>query len=562
LAWVALGPPISLERPRSLYEREIQPNEKKIVWYKLADRLPNVTPPEAKPNPRPPRARARFEQNIAAGPRDTARPPQLILGPAPEITPSKPIPLPNIVAVAPPPPPPRLVRPFIPPPVQTLAPEKAPALPDAPKPAAAPEPKALALDVKAPRPVRRFTPPAVPKKTLPPDPAPLAAAPELAAAAPEPKALALDVKAPRPVRRFTPPAVPKKTLPPDPAPLAAAPELAAAAPEPKALALDVKAPRPVRRFTPPAVPKRTLPPDPVPLAAAPELAAAAEPNASLPKMPKPFVAPPKNPPPAETPAIAAPPPAITSAAVLTPENSLVIAGLNPTKSVAVPTPPGSVRGGFSGGPKPQPKGSEGAPTGALLEVPSLTIQGGARQPQPPVMVARVSPTSPEAMAAALRMAHVAAPAPGGSTTRPAVRAADVPDPRMYGRQVYTMAIQAPNLTSYSGSWLVWFAGREQEPGGAPLDMRPPLPLRVVDPKYIPSAADERVEGKVRLWAVIGKDGHITGVALLQHLDERLDRSAEEALAKWLFQPAQFNGRPVDVDAVFEIPFTLAPKSQR
>jgi TonB family protein len=517
LAWVALGPPISLERPRSLYEREIQPSEKKIVWYKLADRLPNVTPPEAKPNPRPPRARARFEQNIAAGPRDTARPPQLILGPAPEITPSKPIPLPNIVAVAPPPPPPRLVRPFIPPPVQTPAPEKASALPDAPKLAAAPEPKALALDVKAPR----------------------------------------------PVRRFTPPAVPKKTLPPDPAPLAAAPELAAAAPEPKTLALDVKAPRPVRRFTPPAVPKRPLPPDPVPLAAAPELAAAAEPNASLPKMPKPFVSPPKNPPPpTEIPVIAAPPPAITSAAVLTPENSLVIAGLNPTKSVEVPTPPGSVRGGFSGGPKPQPKGSEGAPAGALLEVPSLTIQGGARQPQPPVMVARVSPTSPEAMAAALRMAHGAAPAPGGSTTRPAVRAADVPDPRMYGRQVYTMAIQAPNLTSYSGSWLVWFAGREQEPGGAPFDMRPPLPLRVVDPKYIPSAADERVEGKVRLWAVIGKDGHITGVALLQHLDERLDRSAEEALAKWLFQPAQFNGRPVDVDAVFEIPFTLAPKSQR
>lgn len=43
LAWVALGP-LPLEPNRPLYEREIQPNEKKIIWYKLSDRLPDVTP--------------------------------------------------------------------------------------------------------------------------------------------------------------------------------------------------------------------------------------------------------------------------------------------------------------------------------------------------------------------------------------------------------------------------------------------------------------------------------------------------------------------------------------
>jgi protein TonB len=243
------------------------------------------------------------------------------------------------------------------------------------------------------------------------------------------------------------------------------------------------------------------------------------------------------------------------------ETTLVIAGLNPTKAVEVPAPPGSVDGAFSGGPKPQPKGADGAPSGAMLEIPRLTIQGGAKTPQPPVMVARVSPTSAEGLAAALRMAHPESPPAAGSTHQ-AVRTTRAPDPRMYGRQVYTMAIQTPNLTSHSGSWLIWFAAREAEPGEAPIDMRPPLPLRMVDPKYIASAADARVEGKVRLWAVIGKDGHVANVSLLQHLDDRLDRSAEEALGKWLFQPAQFNGAPVDVDAVFEIPFYLAPKSQR
>jgi TonB family protein len=236
----------------------------------------------------------------------------------------------------------------------------------------------------------------------------------------------------------------------------------------------------------------------------------------------------------------------------------VIAGLNPANSMEVPAPPGSVKSGFSGGPQPEPRGGEGTPSGALLEIPSLTIQGGAKNPQPPVMVASVSPTSPEGLAAAMRAARGSIP-PGGISARPAVRA---PDPRMYGRRVYTMAIQIPNLTSYSGSWMVWFASREADIGDTSVDIRPPLPLHMVSARYIRSAEEERVEGKVRLWAVIGKDGHVGEISLMQHLDDRLDHSAEEALGKWLFQPAVRNGVTVDVDAVFEIPFTLAPKPRR
>ena len=223
----------------------------------------------------------------------------------------------------------------------------------------------------------------------------------------------------------------------------------------------------------------------------------------------------------------------------------------------MPAPPGSVKGEFSGGPKPQPKGGEGTPSGALLEIPSLTIQGGAKNPQPPVMVARVSATSPEGLAAALRTAPAI-----GAPARQAVRVSSAPDPRMYGRQVYTMAIQIPNLTSYSGSWLVWFATHEPDIGNPDVDLHPPLPLHMVSARYVNSAMEDRVEGKVRLWAVIGKDGHVGEISLLQRLDQRLDQSAQEALGKWLFQPAVRNGVAVDVDAVFEIPFSLAPKPQR
>jgi len=472
LAWVALGPAIPRERLKSLYEREIQPYQNHIVWYKLSDRLPDVTPPEAKRDSRPLRARAKFEQNIAAGPRDTARPPQLIFAPAPEIAPAAPLPLPNIVALAPQRPP---ALPFTAPPVKPRAPERAPTLPDAPK---------------------------------------------LAAAVPDVKAPVLDLPAPRIALPFTPPKQPKLPVPSDPPLLPAAPELASSTGD---LTATLSLPRP---------------------------------------QPK-FVAPPsKAPAPAEPATIAAPPPPIASSAAMPAEASLVIAGLNPSKAVEVPAPPGSVKSGFSGGPKPEPKGGEGTPSGAVLDVPSLTIQGGAKNPQPPVMVARsVDPTSPEGLAAAMRAVRGNVP-PGGGPTRQALRASRAPDPRMYGRQVYTMAIQIPNLTSYSGSWMVWFASREADTGDTSVDMRPPLPLHMVSARYIHTAEEERVQGKVRLWAVIGKDGHVGDISLMQHLDDRLDHSAEEALGKWLFQPAVRNGVAVDVDAVFEIPFTLAPLSRK
>jgi TonB family protein len=472
LGWVALIPAVPVEPYKNLYEREIQPYEKHIVWYKLSDRLPDVKPPEAPRDPRPLRARAKFEQNIVAGPKDTNRPPQLIFAPAPEIAPAKPLPLPNIVAVAPERPP---ALPFRAPPVKAPTPERTPSLPDAPK---------------------------------------------VALAAPDAKPLDLPVQ--RIVRPFTPPKNPKLTLPSAAPVLPVAPEVALAAPS---LDAPVSLPHQQPKFVAPVQPAATPGDGPVTLAA--------------------------------------PSPSFTANAAMSAENSLAIAGLNPAKSDEVPAPPGSVKSGFSGGPKPQPNGGNGTSSGAVLEIPSLTVQGGAKNAPAPVMMTRISsPTSPENLAAAMRAGRGAATPGGAPPTRGAVRVSDVPDPRMYGRQVYTMAIQIPNLTSYSGSWMVWFASREADRSDASVELKPPLPLHMVSARYIHSAEEERIEGKVRLWAVIGKDGHIGDISLLQHLDDRLDQSAEEALGKWQFQPAQRNGVTIDVDAVFEVPFTLAPKPVR
>ena len=89
----------------------------------------------------------------------------------------------------------------------------------------------------------------------------------------------------------------------------------------------------------------------------------------------------------------------------------------------------------------------------------------------------------------------------------------------------------PNTTSYTGSWMIWFAERQLD-SGAGGALSAPLPVRKVDPKYYQAAVADRVEGTVRLTAVIRKDGPVDSITLLQHLDDRLDQSAQEAMDKW------------------------------
>ena len=57
-----------------------------------------------------------------------------------------------------------------------------------------------------------------------------------------------------------------------------------------------------------------------------------------------------------------------------------------------------------------------------------------------------------------------------------------------------------------------------------------------------------------LYAVIHADGTVGNVRVLRGVDDRLDKFATEAVAKWQFQPATKNGAPVDVEATFQIPF--------
>jgi len=334
--------------------------------------------------------------------------------------------------------------------------------------------------------------------------------PNLLAVAPAPK---------RPLRAFQPP--PEQQVKPQPLPVipeAPAATLKPAAAIPTDFSLDIRTPRPLRTFVPPPTVKTDV-----------------KNTAELPL-----------------------PPEAQMAALPVSTASMAIVSLDPAKTMEIPKPPAPREANFSAGPKLNPDGESTPASTAMLTVPGLYAHGGPKDIRPS-LTAGLAPMSQQNLMAAMRTGSVAA---HGAPQPNAPRVSSSPDPRMSGRLVYMMAIQMQNITSYSGSWMVWFAEHQPLPGAPPLEMRPPDPLHKVDPKYIADAVLERVEGVVRLSAVIRKDGRVESVELLKHLDDRLDKSAAEALGKWQFQPALRDGSPVDVDAVFEIPFRLAPRTTR
>jgi TonB family protein len=562
LAWVAFGPAgAPREKQASAYEQFIKPNEKKLVWYRFSDKLPESAPQRKTAGP--PKADTRAKQSmVVEGGRKSG---QMVWQPLPNVELPRELPSPNIVAMrvpqAPQKQPPRL---FAPPreALREAIPDLLPEAPRVPAGSGAAVPT-LAESAREAHPrARPFVPPefrrAAASSNLPQAPAIPAGT---ASAAPILNRDALTNR-PRP-RDFVAPGGPSRPQQ-DARPLPQAPGVntvsTSTAPilNPGAL---TNRPRP-RDFVAPGGPSRpasgaqALPQAPQMQAASAAQTPVLDPGA-LDARPRamPFRAPtprrvePLPPVIEEAPAIMA---SVSKADV-----NAAIVGLRPASRLDAPLPEGSRQADFSAGPK---LSAEGGPpeSNAMLSVPGLAVSDGpqAKTAAEPVLMARASPTSSENLMAAVRAAPPSTISQAGVT---ALRVATAPDPRLTGRTVYSLAVQMPNITSYYGSWMLWFAERDPARGAG---LRPPVPTRKVDPRYVPSAVEEKIEGSVQLAAIIRSDGTVAGISVLRSLDSRLDFAATEALSKWLFQPALRDGSAVDVDAIVEVPFRLAPPELR
>jgi protein TonB len=83
-----------------------------------------------------------------------------------------------------------------------------------------------------------------------------------------------------------------------------------------------------------------------------------------------------------------------------------------------------------------------------------------------------------------------------------------------------------------------------------------LAIRAPRPAYPPLAKQARIQGVVKLNAVIGKDGAIQDLkAVSGH--PLLVPAALEAVRQWLYKPTLLNGEPVEVVTVIDVNFTLS-----
>ena len=81
-------------------------------------------------------------------------------------------------------------------------------------------------------------------------------------------------------------------------------------------------------------------------------------------------------------------------------------------------------------------------------------------------------------------------------------------------------------------------------------------IRQPKPVYPPLAKQARIQGVVRLNAIIGKDGTIQNLPVISG-HPLLVPSAIEAVKQWVYQPTLLNGEPVEVVTQIDVNFTLS-----
>ncbi len=254
------------------------------------------------------------------------------------------------------------------------------------------------------------------------------------------------------------------------------------------------------------------------------------------------------------------------------DENLVAVSVNPAERLPEALPNGQRRGSFSAGPDGGPGGGKVGstdPSSAAVRVPNLSISGPRNAPSTTASDGSGEPGILERFTRHAGLGDLTKfpPPPIAVSTDP--RAIDLEDP-FVGRPVYTVAVNMPNVTSYKGDWVMQFAvlGDNQKVGPGDNvedrlafkddDLTPPYPKIKVDPKYIPDAVREKVEGVVVFYCVIREDGTMTNLNLVKSIDDRLDAAAREALEKWRFEPARKAGKKVAVETLVRIPFELNP----
>ncbi len=75
---------------------------------------------------------------------------------------------------------------------------------------------------------------------------------------------------------------------------------------------------------------------------------------------------------------------------------------------------------------------------------------------------------------------------------------------------------------------------------------PPTVTKQIDPKYTAAAMRAKIDGDIKLEAVVGIDGRVEKARVKESLHPDLDAEALRTLDQWKFEPGMMNGAPVRV----------------
>ncbi|MGC8792851.1 MAG: TonB family protein, partial [Bryobacteraceae bacterium] len=205
--------------------------------------------------------------------------------------------------------------------------------------------------------------------------------------------------------------------------------------------------------------------------------------------------------------------------------------------------------------RPQPRN--------MAPLPSLTKES---------LAARLSPVEPIPAAAPAAVPAPAAPVPVAT----AAAAPSVPPEagltavESHPQQAQQAAAQPPApAVSQAKPAAAPAASASQQPAPAPVaatklaetparvggQVQEARLIRRREPVYPPLARQARIQGTVRLEAVIGPDGRVEKVEAISG-PPLLRQAAVDAVKQWVYEPSRLNGQPVRVTTQIEINFTL------
>ncbi len=123
-----------------------------------------------------------------------------------------------------------------------------------------------------------------------------------------------------------------------------------------------------------------------------------------------------------------------------------------------------------------------------------------------------------------------------------------------------LVIMVVMLLTASASWAL----QEKTGGKAKVvdaekekDVTKPVVVEKTIPKYPEDAKKEKIQGAVKLDAIIDKEGKVLELKAVESPDERLTKAAMEAVKGWKFKPAMDSkGKPVQVKITLTVNFKL------